>query len=255
MFNGNSQYFFRRVRSRVILFSLTALAIMLPQRSEAQNRLGRLSVGQRKDDYYVILRKVFHRIYGPDVVMAELFAPGTGKEESATGVLKTAKGYEAFALFSSPSVWQTEYRRLLRGTEERCVDDSGKTIPCPPEPRSKSAVTSYRDINVIVKRRVLSAAVADRLVGVWQQKVREALHRPGFSDYENMIGGFQHYYSARLRNHNWVTILGQPTAEDTDAGRMAALANALRGYALGVVSETSLTRMLITAEKTASASH
>jgi hypothetical protein len=234
--------------SRIIVFCLSIVAPLLPQNGEAQGRLAKLSVGQKKDDYYVILQRVFHRIYGPDIIVAELFAPG-GNEESATGVLKTAKGYEAFALFSSPSVWQTEYRRFLKGIEEHCVDDAGKTIPCPPEPRSETALGSYRDIKVNSRKRVLSAAIAGRLAGVWHQKVREALHRPAFSDYENFKGGLQHYYSIRLGSHNWVTILGQNSDDDTDAGRIAALAKALRGYALGVVSEGELTKILLTIER------
>jgi hypothetical protein len=241
--------------SRVIIFFVSTLATIVPQNSEAQNRLARLSVEQRNEDYYVILQRVFHRLYGPDVVVAELFAPGTGNEESAAGVLKTANGYEAFALFSSPSVWKTEYRRFLQGTEEHCVDDAGKTIPCPGETRSKNAATSYRDINVIMKRRVLPVTVAGRLAGVWRQRVREAFHRPVFSDYENVIGGLKHYYSVQLRNHGWVTILGQTSDEETDAGRMAFLAKALRGYALGVVSETALTKVLIKVERTAPVAH
>lgn len=240
-------------RNIAFLFLLVVL-ITPPQNGEAQNRLARLSADQKKEDYYVILQRVFHRLYDPDVIVAELFAPGSN-EESATGVLKTAKGYAAFALFSSPSVWNTEYKRFLKGTEEHCVDDAGRTIPCPAEPRSKGAPKSYRDIKVIMKRRNLSAALAGRLAAVWQQKIRETLHRPRFSDYENFIGGLQHYYSVRLGNHNWVTILGQNSDENTDAGRMAALARALRGYALGVVSEGELTKVLITVERTASIPH
>lgn len=197
----------------------------------------------------MILQRVFHRLFGPDVIVAELFAPGTGDEESATGVLKTANGYEAFALFASPSVWKTEYRRFTRGTDEHCVDDAGRTIPCAAEPRSRKAATRYRDIKVITKSRVLSANVALRLERVWQQRVREALRQPTFSDYENTIGGLEHYYSARSGMRNWVTILGQNSDENTAPGRMAALARELRGFALGAVSETALTKTLITVER------
>lgn len=245
------QYCRTRNMIRIIVFSLSAIAAsIVPQHSQAQDRLAKLSLEQKKADYYVILQKVFHRIYGPDVTLAELFAPGTGAAESAAGVLTTVKGYEAFALFSSPSVWQTEYRRFLRGTEEHCVDDAGESIPCPGESRSKGAVKSYGDIKVIMKRRVLSAAVAGRLAGVWKQRVRKALQQPAFSEYENFRGGLKHYYSMRLRDGNWVTILGQSYDENSEAGRMAALARELRGYALGVVSEAELTRVLTRVEKT-----
>jgi hypothetical protein len=247
-----SSYRIRKAITPSIAFLLLSVLLVIPtQRIEGRNRLARLSLEQKKDDYYVILQKVFHRTYGPDVVVSELFAPGTGNEESGTGVLKAAKGYEAFALFASPSVWQTEYRRLLQGTEEHCVDDAGRTIPCPEPTQSKSAARSYRDIKVIMKRRVLSADIADRIERVWQEHVRKALPRPTFSDYENLISDFKHYYSVRSRNNNWVTILGQNSDENTEPGRMAALARELRGYALGVVSETELTKILVMAERTA----
>jgi hypothetical protein len=240
--------------SRIIAFWLfTLLAIALPQHSKAQNRLAKLSSEQKGDDYYIILQRVFHRVHDPDVVVSELFS-GTGDEESATGVLKTIKGHEASVLFASPSVWKTEYERLLQGTKEHCVDDAGKTIPCPSPTRSKSAPTSYRDIKVMMKRRVLSTDIAARIEGVWQERVRDALHRPTFSDYENLRSDFQHYYSVRSRNNNWVTILGQNSDENTDPGRMAALARALRGYALGVVSEAELKKSLLSVERRTSVS-
>jgi hypothetical protein len=242
--------------SRIVAFLLLSLvATIRPQTSQAQNRLARLSAEQKEDDYYVILQRVFHRIRGPDIVVSELFAPGTGNEESATGVLKTAKGYEAFALFASPSVWETEYRRFLQGTEGHCVDDAGKTIPCPTQTRSKSAPRSYRGIKAIMKRRVLPPDLAGRIERIWQQRVFEGLHQPPFSDHENILGDFKHYYSVRSRNHNWVTVLGQNSDENTDPGRMAALARELRGYAIGVVSRIGLTKTLITVERSASIPH
>jgi hypothetical protein len=241
---------------RIVAFLILSLvATIQPRTSQAQDRLAKLSPEQKEDDYYVILQRVFHRIYDPDVVVSELFAPGTGDEESATGVLKTGKGYEAFALFASPSVWETEYPRFLQGTEEHCVDDAGKTIPCPTQSRSKSAPRSYRGIKAIMKRRVLPADVAGRIERIWQQRVLEGLHQPTFSDYENLTGGLKHYYSVRSRNRNWVTVLGQNSDEKTDPGRMAALARELRGYAIGVVSGVELTKTLITVEGSASIPH
>lgn len=253
-FDGMSHHVFWRVVSRIASFSLLTLVAIKPQTCQAQSRLAKLSAEQKADDYYVIVQKVVHRIYDSDVVVSELFT-GTGDEESATGVLKTAKGYEAFALFASPSVWQTEYSRFLQGTKEHCVDDAGKTIPCPSPARSKSTRRSYHDIKAIIKTRFLSAEVAGRIEGVWQRRVLEALRHPTFSKYENIIGGFEHYYSVRSKNHNWVTVLGQDSDENTDPGRMAALARALRGYALGVVSEIGLKKDLARAERNASVPH
>jgi hypothetical protein len=167
--------------SRIASFSLlTLVATIKPRTCQAQERLAKLSAEQKEDDYYVIVQKVFHRNCDSDVGVSELFT-GTGDEESATGVLTTGKGNEAFALFASPSVWQTEYSRFLRGTKEHCVDDAGKTIPCPSPVRSKSTPRSYHDIKAIIKTRFLSPEVAGRIERVWQRRVREALRHPTFS--------------------------------------------------------------------------
>lgn len=242
------------VMSWIASFLLLTLVAIKPQTCQAQERLAKLSAEQKEDDYYVTVQKVFHRVYDPDCVFSELFT-GTGDEESATGVLTTGKGNEAFALFASPSVWETEYSRFLQGTKEHCVDDAGKTIPCPSPARSKSTRRSYHDIKAIIKIRFLSAEVAGRIERVWQRRVLEALRHPTFSKYENITGGFHHYYSVRSKNHDWVTVLGQDTDENSDPGRMAALARALRGYALGVVSEIGLKKSLTMVDRSASVPH
>lgn len=236
-------------RNIAFLFLLVIL-IMPTQRIEGgRNRLTVLSVEQKDDDYYVILRKVFHRLYASDVIVAELFAVGSGDEENAGGVLKTAKGFTAFVLFSSPGVWDTELPRFLRGTKETCVDDDGKEIPCP-ETRPKTAPRSYHDIKVMMKTRPLTSDLAARIERVWQQRVREALRLPALTDAERgFVGGFKHYYSVRSTGHGWLTVLGQTGGENTDTEQMARLASSLKGYAGGNDSENALRTALMPLEK------
>ena len=234
----------------IALLLLSVILIMPTQRIEGRNRLTVLSTEQKKDDYYLILRRVFHRLYASDVVVAELFAVGSGDEESAGGVLKTAKGFTAFALFSSPSVWKTELPRLLRGIKEICVDDDGKEIQCPPETRPKTAPRGYHDIKVIMKTRPLSSDLAARIERVWQQRVRDALRLPALTDGERgFVGGFEHYYSVRSSGHDWSAVLGQTGGENTETEQMARLASSLKGYAAGTDSENALRAALKPLEK------
>lgn len=227
--------------TRVIAFSLLSMLILPTQGVEGRNRFTKLSTKQIEDDYYVILRRVFHRLYDGDVVVAELFAVGSGDVENATGVLKTAKGYRVLALFSGPSVWNI----FEQGFEEHCIDETGKVIPCGPKARPKGAPRSYRDVKVVMKTRRLSNDLAARIVRVWQQRVREALRRPVLTDEERgYIGGSKHYYSVRLSGGNWSTVLGQTGGENTDTERMATLADAMRGYATGEDSENAITTAL-----------
>jgi hypothetical protein len=82
----------------------------------------------------VILRKVFKRIYGKDVVLSVLCVPSFVPEEAA-GILKTSQGYEAFALTPSSSTWSTEYHRFIKE-----ADAHGKEIPFDP-PRKQRRVS------------------------------------------------------------------------------------------------------------------
>lgn len=231
-----------KVMTRIVAFLLVSIGLIIStQRTEGRNRLTILSPEQKENEYYVILRRVFHRLYDSDVVVAELFAVGSGDGESAVGVLRTAKGYRAFALFSCPGVWKTELPRFLRGMKETCVDDAGNEIQCPSESRPKAAPRNYHGIKVIMKTRLLSNDLAARIESAWQQRVREALRLPALTDDERgFVGGFKHYYSVRSSGHDWSTVLGQTGGENTDTERMATLANALRGYALGTDSEKAI---------------
>jgi hypothetical protein len=231
-----------KVMPRIVAFLLLSIGLVIStHRTEGRNRLTILSTEQTENEYYVILRRVFHRLYDNDIVVAELFAVGSGDGESAAGVLKTAKGYRAFALFSSPGVWKTELPRFLRGMKDICVDDAGKEIQCPPESRPKTAPREYHRIKIIMKTRLLSTDLAARIESVWQQRVREALRLPALTDDERgFVGGFKRYYSVRLNGRDWSTVLGQTGGENTDTEGMATLANALTGYALGTDSEKTL---------------
>lgn len=239
--NARSQHI-PKVITRIVAFLLLSIGLIIStQRTEGRNRLTILSPKEKENEYYVILRRVFHRLYDSDVVVAELFAVGSGDGENGGGVLRTAKGYRAFALFSSPGVWKTELPRFLRGMKETCVNDAGNEIPCPPESRPKAAPRGYDGIKVTMKTRSLSDDLAARIENVWQRKVREALRLPALTDDERgFIGGFEHYYSVRSSGHSWSTVLGQTGGENTDTERMAALANAVKGYALGTDSEKAL---------------
>jgi hypothetical protein len=226
----------------VLLFSIVTL--LVTQRIEGRNRLTTLSAEQTKDDYYLILRRVFHRLYDADVVAAELFAVGGGSKESAVGVLKSNNGPQAFALFASASVWETDLPRLMRGITESCVDDAGKEIQCPPQNRPKTGPEG-KEIKVTMKTRSLPADLATRIQLVWKSKVNGALRLPPMTDKERgFVGGFTHYYSIRSSSHGWSTVLGQTGGEGTDTERMAALANVLKGYAGGRESEDALRKAL-----------
>src|SRR5438132_486394 len=80
-----------------LLLLLLILAAAQAQSARAQKHLVLQSAEDRRDEYNVILRKVFKRIYGEDVVLSVLCVPSFVPEEAA-GILKTPKGYEAFAL-------------------------------------------------------------------------------------------------------------------------------------------------------------
>jgi len=234
---------------QLLMFAMIALSPGV----QAQNRLFTLSADDEQKDYYVILRRVFHRIYEDDFVLSALSAVGTGHKEVACGVLRNGDGYEAVSVFPSASVWGTELPFFLRGLQEECFDDAtGKKIPCPPRTRTQGAPRSYRGITTVIRRRPLPADLADRLKRVWRQKVQEARRVGPLADDERGISSLSEYYSVRSDGEGWMTALATCYDTPSDASRMSDLAVALQGYAVGAVSERDLRRALsaVEAQKT-----
>jgi hypothetical protein len=217
----------------------------------AGNRLSKLTREDERDDYYVILRRVFHRTYDDDVTLAAICAIGTGAEEYATGILKISNGYRAFSLFPSASVWSTEYDRFMAGGKETCFDAAtNKEISCPPRKREKGLPKSYRGIKTEIKVRALPPDLAMRIGAVWQHRVQEAMQAPPLSDWERgALGGLVHYYFARSSNGDWVAVIGSKGDEKSDAAHMADLVIALQGYSVGAESASELRNALIIVEK------
>jgi hypothetical protein len=188
---------------------------------------------------------VFHRVYDDDVVLSVILAIGTGAEEVATGIRTTPRGFEAFSVFLSASVWSTEYDRFMAGIKETCYDAvTEKEVPCRPQNR-QGLPKSYHGIKTVIKARPLSRDLALRIKGVWQAKVGEALRAPALTDDERgFLGGLALYYAIRSDKREWVTVIGRSFGEKTDADRMKDLAVALQGYAVRAVSEKDLKEAL-----------
>src|SRR5262245_46668935 len=67
------------LRGAALLLILSVVTIVPPS-AIAQNRFTKLSAEAEADDYLVILRRVFHFLYSPNVVVSELVAVGTDIE-------------------------------------------------------------------------------------------------------------------------------------------------------------------------------
>ena len=217
----------------------------------AGERLSALSREDAHDDYYVILRRVFHRIDEKDVMLSAICAVGTGAEEHAAGILRVDGGYAAFSVFPSASVWSTEYDRFMAGGKETCFDAAtNKEIPCPPQKREKGLPRSYRGIKTEMKTRPLPNDLAMRITAVWKHEIEEALGAPLLGEWDRgALGGLVHYYFVRSASGGSIGAVGSNRNEDNDARRMADLAIALQGYAVHAVSARDLTKVLTTVEQ------
>lgn len=224
--------------TRVVLLLLLCLApLKLTPNARAADRLFALSAEDKRDDYYVILQRVFHRIYEDDVVLSVLFAIGTGHEEFSAGIKASPRGFEAFSVSLSASVWSTEYERFMAGGKETCYDAAtNKQIPCPPPKREKGLPKSYRGIKTVMKTRRLPQDLAMRITKIWQLKVQEALNAPRLTEDERGLSSLSEYYSVRSNDHNWMTALATAYDKNSDAARISSLAGALQGYAMDAVS-------------------
>jgi hypothetical protein len=213
----------------------------------AQSHLKLQSAEDKRDEYNVILRKVFKRIYGNDVVLSVLCVPSFVPEE-AGGILKTRQGYEAFAIVPSASTWETEYHRFIKE-----AGPDGKEVPWYPSKNIKQGLpVSYRDIQTRIQTRPVSAELAERLKQLWQAKLLQALHPPpGPDESERYIvtDGVSYHYSILLQSHGLVTAEGQLILEKTPVWLMGELSEKLMDYAKGKVSEQELRNALRRVER------
>jgi hypothetical protein len=223
-------------RAGLALVMLAAGCLTHP--AAAQSHLKLQSAEDKRDEYNVILRKVFKRVYGPDVVLSTLCVPSFVPEEAA-GILKTPQGYKVFAATPSASTWETEYSRFIKQ-----AGPDGREIPYNrAENLKKGLPYDYHGIKVQMQARPVSAELAERIKHLWQAKLLEALHPPrGPDESERYIvtDGVSYYYSMPLQNHGTVTAEGQLVLENTPIWLMGDFSDKLIGYAKGKVSEDDL---------------
>jgi len=227
--------------TRLVGLVLTILvAVWLMHTAAAQSHLKLQSAEDKRDEYNVILRKVFKRIYGPDVVLSTLCVPSFVPEEAA-GILKTPQGYQVFAATPSASTWETEYSRFIKQ-----AGPDGREVPYNrAENLKKGLPYDYRGIKVRIQARPVSTDLAKRIKQVWQAKLLEALHPPrGPDESERYIvtDGVSYHYSMPLQGHGTVTAEGQLILEHTPVWLMGDLSNKMIAYANGKASEDDLNK-------------
>jgi hypothetical protein len=217
-------------------------AVWLTHTAAAQSHFKLQSAEDKRDEYNVILRKVFKRIYGKDVVLSVLCVPSFVPEE-AGGILKTAQGYQAFVIVPSASTWETEYHRFIKE-----AGPDGKEVPWHPSKNIKQGLpVSYRDIKTRIQARRVSAQLPERFKQLWQAKLLEAIHPPpGPDESERYIvtDGVTYHYSMPLQSYGLITAEGQLVLENTPVWLMGDLSEKLMDYARGKISEEKLQRAL-----------
>jgi hypothetical protein len=226
------------LRITVCTLAVSATASLTHTAVAQTSHLKLQSAEDRRDEYNVILRKVFKRIYGPDVVLSTLCVPSFVPEEAA-GILQTRQGYEVFAATPSASTWETEYSRFIKQ-----AGPEGREIPYNrAENLKKGLPYDYHGIKVRIQTRPVSVDLAERIKQLWQAKLLQALHPPrGPDESERYIvtDGVSYYYSMPLQSHGAVTAEGQLISEDTPVWLMGELSNKLISYAKGKASEEDL---------------
>jgi hypothetical protein len=234
--------------SRVTVCALAVSAtVWLTHTAAAQtSHLKLQSAEDKRDEYSVILRKVFKRIYGSDVVLSTLCVPSFVPEEAA-GILQTRQGYQVFAATPSASTWETEYSRFIKQ-----AGPDGREVPYNrAENLKKGLPYDYRGIKVRIQARPVSADLAERIKKLWQAKLLHALHPPrGPDESERYIvtDGVSYYYSMALQGHGTVTAEGQLILENTPVWLMGELSDKLISYAKGKASEEDLKKAVTRVE-------
>ena len=223
-------------------FAISTAAMWLTHSVTAQNQLKLQSTQDKRDEYNVILRKVFKRIYGPDLVLSVLCVPSFVPEEAA-GILRTSQGYQVFAATPSASTWETEYHRFIKE-----AGANGREIPYNRAKNLKKGLPyDYRGIKTRIQARPVSAGLAERIKQLWQAKLLEALHprrTPDEIERYIVLDGVSYHYSMPLRGQGIVTAEGLLAVENTPVWLMGELSEKLIAYAKGKASEDDLKKAL-----------
>jgi hypothetical protein len=222
--------------------AVVAATILLAHPAEAQKHLELKSKEDLQDKYEVFLRKVFSRIYRGDVVLSVLCVPSFVPEEAA-GILKTSRGYEAFSVTLSASVWSTEYHSIIRSFDEHNRENRWE----PADNVKQGLPISYRDIRTRIQTRPVSAALGERMKQLWRAKLLEALNPPPGPDESDRyitLDGVSYQYSMPMQGHGRVTADGKLVLRDTPVWLMGEFADALSAYAQGRISEDVLIKVL-----------
>jgi hypothetical protein len=219
-----------------VAFALSS-ALWLTHSADAQQHLKLQSAEDKQDEYNVILRKVFKRIYGQDVVLSTLCVPSFVPEEAA-GILHTSRGHEVFAATPSASTWETEYSRFIKQ-----ADANGHEVPYNrAENLKKGLPYDYHGIKTRIQTRPVSADLTERIKQLWQAKLLQALHPPkGPDESERYIvtDGVSYYYSMPVQRHGLVAAEGQLILENTPVWLMGELSDKLIGYAKAKLPKTT----------------
>lgn len=227
--------------------AMVAAIVMLTHTAAAQKHLELKSKEDLQDKYTVFLRKVFSRIYQNDVVLSVLCVPSFVPEEAA-GIIKTSRGYDAFSVIPSASVWSTEYHSIIRS-----FDEHNREIRWKPADNIKQGVpVSYRDIKTRIQGRPVSAEVAERIKQLWRAKLLEALNPPSGPDESERyitLDGVRYQYAMPLQSHGRITADGKLVLKNTPVWLMGEFSEALAAYAQGRISEDVLKRVLRRAER------
>lgn len=227
-----------RVGFLLVIFA----SVQLTHTADAQSHLKLQSAEDKRDEYNVILHKVFKRIYGPEVVLSTLCVPSFVPEEAA-GLLKTTRGYEVFAATPSASTWETEYSRFIKQ-----AGPDGREIPYDRAKNLKKGLPyDYHGINVRIQARPVSTDLAERIKQLWQAKLLEALRPPPEPKSDErviVLDGVTYHYSMRLPGHGTITAEGQIVDRNTVVWLMGDLSEALSAYAKGKASEGDLKKAL-----------
>ena len=196
------------------------------------------------DEYEAKIRKVFAGAYTGDVVL-RVFILASFNPEEAAGIRKTDKGYTAFAMTPSSTIWDTELVRMQESGQITTFDKDGKQVP-PGKNNSfqklkKKTPADIRKITARIEDAALPTPLAERIARVWQNMLLDAQHpkQPPLG-----ADGTTYHFSMWVQSHGIVS--GTVWSPDEGSGTFALtnLASALAQYAKGHLDSEQLAEAL-----------
>lgn len=219
------------MKIHVVLFSAAVFTVLARSGAAEDHLVPEPGIFGQLDEYELKVRQVFAGAYDPDVLLRVVIIASFRPEEVA-GIRKTDKGYEAFAMKPSSTVWNMELVRLYENGQMTTFDRGGQRLPLAKDESfqklKKETPADVHQITTTTESAPLALALAERIERIWQRMLLDARHvkKPSLG-----TDGAAYHFSMWIKYHGIVSASVWSPDEHTRMGALVNLSYELADYA------------------------